>query len=486
LANKYPALQPTRRPRLPVIVAAVTVLAIAAALIVAAVRLTGIGSGSNDIGLQFTTEQGPNRNEGAVNSPLKVSVSIPWSDGSHDTTVSSVLLELLDEQGNPAKFGDTQPGPVVMRPTFDIGVWDYEGSVPSNPGVYHARLQIKALYDETRSQTLEMQDPRLQAATDSGPPLRSGYVINRESNLWLISTDGTRQRRLTYYQGPDEYAQSPVWSPDGQWIAFTYSPKPAPEEPSSTDIWVIKPDGSGARQVVEHGENEYLSYPTWSRDGLSIYFTVETLANDPSGFAAPTGPLGQSRVDRVSFEGGERTQLIPGGQMAVPAQDSDLVYLQLVATQELDLSSTPPHQLVKASQDGAEQLVLVDRNRFQAMYSPAVSPGGKWVAFSAMNTPVEGGQSGLLDWLLFRPLVARAHDIPWDVYLVPSSGGEPQRLTTLDEDEPYVTWLDDSTIALIGVKGLHKVSVDAEGKASSPPQMVHAGAQHSGLSWHAP
>jgi hypothetical protein len=488
LSKKYVTPQPARR-SIPILVgAALGVALVAGLIIILAVQLSGQGgSNSGEIALEFATEKGIGAQEGVANSPLKITVRVPWSDGSHDTTISSILFELLDEEGNPAQYGPIQPGPQLMRPTFDIGVWDFEGSVPVKPGTYHARLQIQALFDETKSQTLEMREPRLTVVAETDPPLLSGYVLNRESNLWLLATDGSRQRRLTYYQGPDEYAQSPAWSPDGQWIAFAYSPKPPPDELSSTDIWVIKPDGTGAKQVAAHGPNEGLLYPRWSKDGNEIYFTVESFGDPSSSFGVSplTAPLG--RVDRVGMESGERTQVIPSAQMAAPGgPDNDLVYLEFVPTQDLDYSSSPPQRLVKSDADGATRSVLVEETKYQSMYAPAMSPDGKWVAFAAVNTPTGGARPDPLGWLLFQPGIAAAHDIPWDVYVVSSSGGEAVRLTTLDEDQPYLTWLDSSTIAMIGVKGLHKVTIDGEGKAAGEPQLLHAGAQHSGLSWHGP
>jgi Tol biopolymer transport system component len=158
----------------------------------------------------------------------------------------------------------------------------------------------------------------------------------------------------------------------------------------------------------------------------------------------------------------------------------------------------PPERLMKASEDGKSPVVLADETQFQLMYSPRMSPDGKWVAFAAINVPPlnstlptptstsGGGPFDLLGWLGLAPRNAQAHGLPWDVYLVPSAGGEPIRLTKLDEDQPVPTWLDNSTIAFMGTQGLFKISIDGNGNPQGNPVKLHDGAPHGGLSWRGP
>src|SRR5919201_433764 len=147
--------------------------------------------------LQYKTELGEQSSEGTVNSPLRASLRIPWSNGSAETAVASVSFQLLDAQGNPAVLGDTPGDADAMRPALEIGVWVYDGSVPSRPGSYHARVKIDNL--NGGSETFELKEPVLVAKPDSGQPLSAGFVFARNSNLWLLSADATREKRLTYY-----------------------------------------------------------------------------------------------------------------------------------------------------------------------------------------------------------------------------------------------------------------------------------------------
>src|SRR5689334_11588634 len=69
--------------------------------------------------LSYTTETGEQSSQGTVNSPLKVSLRIPWSNGSADTAVASVSFQLLDGQGKPAVFGDAPSDAEAMQPALE-------------------------------------------------------------------------------------------------------------------------------------------------------------------------------------------------------------------------------------------------------------------------------------------------------------------------------------------------------------------------------
>jgi Tol biopolymer transport system component len=86
-------------------------------------------------------------------------------------------------------------------------------------------------------------------------------------NLYIMDADGSNQRQLTKFKGDTVCWQS--WSPKGDEIAFTYD---ALDDEFAHQIWVIRVDGSGLRQVAPDSKGNSDWEPIWSADGEKIFF----------------------------------------------------------------------------------------------------------------------------------------------------------------------------------------------------------------------
>lgn len=75
--------------------------------------------------------------------------------------------------------------------------------------------------------------------------------------IFVMNSDGSGKKDISKGKTRDS---EPVWSPDGQWIAFTRTPKGS----NAMDIWIMKSDGTEQRQVTAN-KGEVCSFgPAWS------------------------------------------------------------------------------------------------------------------------------------------------------------------------------------------------------------------------------
>ena len=98
---------------------------------------------------------------------------------------------------------------------------------------------------------------------------------SRESAVWIMNADGTRNRFLVEGSGP-------IWSPDGTRIAYT-----ARGEPEGTQIFVRWMDAEGATSQITR-LTESPSGIRWSPDGEHISFTMN-VPTEPAFTVNPPG-----------------------------------------------------------------------------------------------------------------------------------------------------------------------------------------------------
>jgi Tol biopolymer transport system component len=121
--------------------------------------------------------------------------------------------------------------------------------------------------DEKKGLPLK-SDRKITFTTDEGTWLSldvspDGKTIAFEllGDIYTLPIEGGKAKLIA---GGMSFDSQPRFSPDGQWIAFLS------DREGSDNIWVMKADGSAAKQVSKDPNNEFAS-PSWDPSGKYIY-----------------------------------------------------------------------------------------------------------------------------------------------------------------------------------------------------------------------
>jgi dipeptidyl aminopeptidase/acylaminoacyl peptidase len=214
----------------------------------------------------------------------------------------------------------------------------------------------------------------------------------KATDIWCVSWDG--KKRVAITKTPKQNEWSPLWSPDGKWLAFL-----SDRNSRTTQVWVVPSDGGKAREVTQMpaGVKEFV----WSPDSKQLALIAEDEPHD----AIPGAALQPIVTDRFYFKDDERGYL---------GDRYSHVYV-------FDIASKRTQQITRGAHD--EQLL-------------SWSPDGKWLAYVTKR--------------IDRALDPDRH-INFDIYIVaPESGAVEKQITTftgIDSDPYWVTtpaWSPDS------------------------------------------
>jgi Tol biopolymer transport system component len=182
-----------------------------------------------------------------------------------------------------------------------------------------------------------------------------------ESDLWEIDLASGKERRLTEDSFIDSY---PAYSPDGQWLAFLS------ERSGSRQVWLLPRSSGEALPLTRDAEDVYLGTLTWLPDSRGVMYTR----------------AGKIRIAWLDS-----------------AEESTIEFTA-------DLAVTRWHGTRRTEIPGPSE-----RRRARGIFTPALSPDGKRIAFAALG----------------------------DLWIADVAGGKPARLTRTEADESYPRWSPD-------------------------------------------
>jgi len=187
-----------------------------------------------------------------------------------------------------------QPGGNVEKP-WVIDRLDFKADRADGYITDHRRNHIY-IYDIAKEELMQITSGDYNDSEPSWSP--DGKTIafvsnhsthpdrNYNTDIWLVSADATDKDRkltqLTTHRGPDS---SPVWSPDGEWIAHTT----ASDGEYGVAHLAIVPSKGGSAKILTKELDRGVSSIEFSDDGESIYFIYTDSGAQHLGVVASRG-----------------------------------------------------------------------------------------------------------------------------------------------------------------------------------------------------
>jgi Tol biopolymer transport system component/DNA-binding winged helix-turn-helix (wHTH) protein len=369
-------------------------------------------------------------------SPNGQYLAFAWNGGAGDHY--SIYVKLI---GSEESLRLTQQASIDFNPVWSpdgryIAFWRIlkgETGIYIIPALGGAERRVrKALWEEQEFYEALGSAGRLSWSPDGKLLAFADRGSRNEptSSIFLLSLDSQEVRRLTSPLSWGDF--DPVFSPDGQTLAFTRR---------GTGIYTVPVLGGEEHRLISGGYNWGLA---WTPDGRHIVFP------DASW------PVNAGWLWKISLLGGEPERLQFGQEGIEPMiRGNQLVYVRQTANINISrrkfnslLSASPPERFISST-------------RMES--GPQFSPDGRKIAFESTRSGCyevwmcRSDGSGLIQLTHFNSMTGTPRWSPdgqqiafdsaapgnTDIFVIDSQGGAPRNLTNEPSSEVVPSWSRD-------------------------------------------
>ncbi|MEO6445526.1 MAG: S9 family peptidase [Gemmatimonadaceae bacterium] len=257
----------------------------------------------------------------------------------------------------------------------------------------------------------------------------------RHSEVWVVPTVGGEAQRFT---SSGYESSNPRWSPDGTWLLFT-SQRPG-SKGRTYGLRMDQPSGEAVETDQYPAGSTTADNRTvvWSEAPTPDSATADTTKRDPFGRMLPIArpPFGAitSPQDPARFDGRHVVEMRykSNGPGFLPGPRERRSYR--------------PTQIWMQALDGVSKKRMIDSTAFSRR-GASVSPDGQWIAFLADSRQRPDSMVQAEEDSIARlPYNRKRDEAPRndvDIFVMPTTGGAPRRLTSAMGSETDLGWSPD-------------------------------------------